>query len=847
MASQDTILQIDHLTFSYAGQSHPTLQEITIQIPKGSFFLLCGTSGGGKSTLLRCLHPSLQPNGNLQGSILWNSRPMQTLSFREQATCIGFVQQNPDTQIVTDKVWHELAFGMESLGYETAVIRRRVAEIANFFGIQHWFHKSVQELSGGQKQILNLASCMVLSPELLILDEPSSQLDPIASRTFFELLVQINRELGTTILLAEHRLEEVMPLADTMAVLEAGEVLYCGKPAYAGRVLAAQKAAMYQAMPCAVKVWSALQQETLDTMASPVTVQEGHNWLLQYVTTHPISTVPPCASIMPQTEVVLSAEEVWFRYEKDTNDIVKSLTLQIRKGEWVAILGGNGTGKTTALKLLAGLYKPYRGAVRVEAKQKIALLAQNPQTLFVRSTVRADLMAVCHGTETDLVAKVEAIAAQCQISHVLDQHPYDLSGGEQQRAALAKLLLCEPKILLLDEPTKGCDVALQHGLADILQTLQQTGVTIVMVSHDIEFCAQYAQRCMLFFDGAVIAEDATRAFFAGNQFYTTAAHRMAQQILPDAVLAEDIIQAFCTEQAKTNKDITAYIETKDNTVVETETKRVENKNGTTKDSEIECTKTEYTKTEYTKVNEQPSIKEIEKSTKSNSALHTIVVLLTLLLIAGTLCLGIQLQGTRHYYVMALLILVECMLPAMILFEGRKPLAREIVIIAVLCAIAIVGRAAFFMLPQVKPVMAVVILSGAALGSEVGMLVGAITMLVSNLLFAQGPWTPWQMFAMGLVGALAGVVFRNAYTRTRLTLSIFGLYSAIFLYGVIMNFSSALLYQAEWNTKILLAYLISGFPMDCVHGFATVLFLWIAANPVLEKLERLKMKYGCFSK
>jgi energy-coupling factor transporter ATP-binding protein EcfA2/uncharacterized membrane protein len=815
-------LSIAGLTFQYAGTAKTVLSDVSLHIPKGAFYLLCGTSGCGKSTLLRCVAPSMTPHGRLCGDLTWNGTAIHQMDSRTQTQCIGYVQQDPDYQIVTDKVWHELAFGLESMGYASDVIRRRVAEMASFFGIQHWFHKSVQELSGGQKQLLNLASVMVLQPDILILDEPTSQLDPIAAGEFLNMLVQLNRELGVTILLAEHRLEEAMPLATHIAVLDNGHVIYEGAPAEVGRVLYDKKHPMYMAMPCAVQVWNALSMDYSELC--PVTVTEGKQWLSEYVCTHtPIQCNRTDTEFISDAPVVLSAQEVWFRYEKNGADIVKSLSLQIRKGEFTAILGGNGTGKTTALKLLAGLYTPYRG--KLIRNGSIALLPQNPQTLFVKNTVAEDLLEVLDRrtiTEFDAFKQIITVAERCRIAHLLNKHPYDLSGGEQERAALAKILLLNPDILLLDEPTKGCDGAFKQVLADILQDLQQSGITILMVSHDIEFCAKYAERCMMFFDGNIIAEDTANAFFSGNYFYTTAANRMAKHILPQAVLTEDIITAF-----RKDYDIGNYID------------RKEESSYTEVQQEKEIQAEEQAKT-------NAIVSNMERYTDRHTGNTLITALCLLVLVPVTVWLGYNMGGARQYYVTAILVLLECMIPCAALFEWRKPLARELVIISVLCAIAIAGRAVFFMFPQIKPVLAVVILSGVALGCETGALVGAITMLVSNLLFAQGPWTPWQMFAMGLVGGLAGLLFCNKpWKKNRPVLCIFGGISAVVLYGVIMNVSTAVLYNAEPNAAIILAYLISGFPMDCMHGIATALFLWLLSKPILEKLDRIQRKYGCF--
>ena len=528
------VFTINHLNFAYPEQEKNAISDLTLSVRPGEFLVLCGPSGCGKSTLLRQLKTVLAPHGRRSGEILFDGRNLDSLDQREQAETIGFVQQSPENQIATDKVWHELAFGLESLGCDTPTIRRRVAEMASFFGIQTWFYKPVTELSGGQKQLLNLASVMVLQPKVLILDEPTSQLDPIAASDFLATLGKINRELGTTIILTEHRLEEAFGFASRVAVMDGGKLLCTDTPAEVGAELKSSGNAMFLAMPAAMRIWSA----TDSTVTCPVSVCDGRNWLLDYVKTHELRPVPEEKKNTPNGETVVSARELWFKYDKDLPDVVKGLSLELHKGEFLALLGGNGTGKTTTLKLLASLKKAYRGELNITGT--VGMLPQNPQTLFVKATVREDLLEILPKSErkTERLAQVVSL---CKLTELLDRHPYDLSGGEQQRAALAKILLLNPDVLLLDEPTKGLDAEFKQVFGQILRTLQASGVAILMVSHDIEFCAKYADRCALFFDGNIVTESTPKTFFSGNSFYTTAANRIARDVLPDAVTPEDVI------------------------------------------------------------------------------------------------------------------------------------------------------------------------------------------------------------------------------------------------------------------------------------------------------------------
>ena len=284
-----SLLKTEHLSFAYPEQEKQALRDVTLTLCRGDFVVLCGPSGCGKTTLLRQFKTSMAPHGRRSGDILFDGQPLDELDQMAQTTRIGYVQQNPENQVVTDKVWHELAFGLESLGFDTPTIRRRVAEMASFFGIQEWYYKNVTELSGGQKQLLNLASIMVMQPELLILDEPTSQLDPIAAGEFLATVGKINRELGTTILLTEHRLEEAFPLASRVVVMDGGSVIAEGTPQQVGLELRDRGHAMFLAMPTAMRVWAAVESDA----ECPVTVREGRDWLTEYANAHPLEALSP--------------------------------------------------------------------------------------------------------------------------------------------------------------------------------------------------------------------------------------------------------------------------------------------------------------------------------------------------------------------------------------------------------------------------------------------------------------------------------------------------------------------------------------------------------------------------
>lgn len=574
-------IEVKNFSFQYPKESHAALYQVSMEVEEGSFVVLCGKSGCGKSTLLRQFKSVLASHGEKKGEILYGGQNLEDVDLRTQSAEIGYVLQNPDNQIVTDKVWHELAFGLESLGYDTPTIRLRVAEMASYFGIHSWFLKNVSELSGGQKQLLNLASVMAMHPKLLILDEPTSQLDPIAASDFLETVRKINRDIGTTVILTEHRLEDVIPWADKVYVMDKGRMIADGTPNEIGEQLRTMGHDMFLSMPAPMQIYAG----TNSSLRCPLTVSQGRRWLSEELETKSIKikkernqeeTAKKKNSIFgklaglkkePEKEIPeIRIKDVWFRYERDLPDVVKGLSLDIKKGEIFAVVGGNGTGKSTAMSLIARIRFPYRGKIYLEGKEIgkysddelyhgfLGVMPQNPQSLFVKKTVREDLYEVIDGKrerkseaypiEMKKKDAVEGIVSLTRLEGLLDRHPYDLSGGEQQRLALAKVLLLRPKILLMDEPTKGIDNHYKKELGEILRKLSEHGVTILMISHDVEFCAQYADRTGLFFQGNVVTSEESKKFFAGNNFYTTAANRMARNYFPNAVTVEDVVKAI---------------------------------------------------------------------------------------------------------------------------------------------------------------------------------------------------------------------------------------------------------------------------------------------------------------
>ena len=568
-------IQIRNLTFTYPLADHPALKQVNLTVSQSEFIVVCGKSGCGKSTLLRQLKKNLTPFGDREGEVLYRGTEVSELPDRLSTTDIGFVQQNPDNQLVTDKVWHELAFGLESLGLSNSAIRRRVAEMASFFDMQSWFRKGVAELSGGQKQLLNLASVMVMQPKVLILDEPTSQLDPIAAEEFLKTVYKINRDLGTTVIISEHRLENLIPMADRVIVMDQGRIIANDDPWNIGDFLAGESAEerhpMFYGMPSVMKIYSGcggskmkrgLKETAEGRHLAPLTIRDGRLWLEAVLgdpeeftakSPSPAASEPLGADIL--RDPIITIKDLWHQYDRHSGEVLRGLNLEVREGELFCLMGGNGAGKSTTLKAVAGIIKPQRGTIHVDGLKVckentgklmgkvMAMVPQNPQALFTEITVEEELAEALYDRKLaaeEVAKRVDAMLDTMEITHLRKSHPYDLSGGEQQRLALGKILLLEPKILLLDEPTKGLDPFFKITLAGIFRKLRDQGVTLFMVSHDVEFCAEYGDRCAMFFDGDVVSSGEAKAFFAGNSFYTTTANRIVRQWNDQLVTWEEV-------------------------------------------------------------------------------------------------------------------------------------------------------------------------------------------------------------------------------------------------------------------------------------------------------------------
>ena len=861
---------VKNLSFSYPEGEKKVLDGISFTVKSGELVTLCGLSGSGKSTLLRHLKPALTPNGERSGEMFIGGRDISSLSLREQSAEIGFVMQSPDNQIVTDRVWHELSFGLENLGVKKDEIRRRTAETAAFFGIQHLYGESVSHLSGGQKQLLNLASVMVMQPGLLILDEPTSQLDPIAAADFLAFVTKINRELGTAVIITEHRLEDILPASDRVLVIENGRIISDDIPANTGKNLKKAHSGCFFSMPAPMRIWDAAGS---GEEACPVTLSQGREWLRSFSEKNTL--YPLYDEEIPEAgESAVSLKNIWFRYEKNSADVIKDLSLEVKRGECLAVMGGNGTGKSTLISLINGTNKPYSGKV-ISNNELCLTMPQNPEVLLDGKTLLECLEETAKASSVSAEERdkrLKEVIRLCGLSGLLSRHPFDLSGGEKQKAALAKLLLRKPSILLLDEPTKGLDAKFKEQLGGMIRRLVQNGAAVVMISHDMEFCAKFSHRCLLMFNGETVAGGTPREFFGSNSFYVTAPARMSKGMIDGAVTAEDVI--FCCTGKRQEPPEPDDFEFDDKIIIPQPNKKPKIPLYKKLFASIGALLLLFGILEN--LNVLPFINPGElplwanalfiivptvllmvaagAKTKPSASLsferrkagkRTVAALLIiLLLIPLTIAFGIIFLQDQKYLFISLLIIIEAMVPFLLIFEGRKPQARELVLIAVLCALAAASRTAFAAFPQIKPVLALVIICGAAFGGETGFVIGAASMLVSNIYFGQGAWTPWQMFAAGMTGFLSGLIFGNGIIRTdKAAFSIYGFLVTVLLYGSIMNFSSLIMSRTPVNAETVLFFMAQGLPFDIIHAFSTAAFLFFFANPMLEKLGRIKTKYG----
>lgn len=599
----DNIIQIRDLTFAYAAGDEPVLSDINIDIGSGEFVIIMGSSGSGKTTLLKMLKRNMIPAGRYSGRVYIYGKEADKLTDRENAAGIGYVSQDPDNQIVTDKVWHELAFGLENLGMDNVTIRKKVAEMSEYFGITGWYDREVSKLSGGQKQILNLASVMVMQPGILLLDEPTANLDPLAAIRFLDVVKRINQELGVTVVMVEHNLEHIYADADRIIAIDKGRVAANSSPKKAAADIIAAGSFLIEGLPVASRLYSGYNKKNGNSVVSynnvnidsnnkdnhilsdeiPLTVKEGRRWYVNYKKVYGkditkdkdkinnfagksiINDKVIKKDVLEEDNItgnknkkrigfikknnlenkssrkntdnientVCQLKNVSYSYNKKLPYIIDSVDVSFKEGKITAILGGNGAGKSTMLKLIAGIIEPVRG--KIISNKRIIMLPQNPKAVFTEVSVEEELAEVLmdkgNGIYNNMPMEdkreiVEQIIEEFGLNDIRKNNPYDISGGQQEKLAIAKVLLLKPEVLLLDEPTNGLDPYFKKTLGKLLKKINAGGVTIIIVSHDLEFVDSFCDDVIMLFDRKVAAQDSTHKFLRDNMFYTTNYYRI---------------------------------------------------------------------------------------------------------------------------------------------------------------------------------------------------------------------------------------------------------------------------------------------------------------------------------
>lgn len=599
----DNIIQIRDLTFAYAAGDEPVLSDINIDISSGEFVIIMGSSGSGKTTLLKMLKRNMIPAGRYSGRVYIYGKEADKLTDRENAAGIGYVSQDPDNQIVTDKVWHELAFGLENLGMDNVTIRKKVAEMSEYFGITGWYDKEVSKLSGGQKQILNLASVMVMQPGILLLDEPTANLDPLAAIRFLDVVKRINQELGVTVVMVEHNLEHIYADADRIIAIDKGRVAANSSPKKAAADIIAAGSFLIEGLPVASRLYSGYNKKNGNSVVSynnvnidsnnkdnhilsdeiPLTVKEGRRWYVNYKKVYGkditkdkdkinnfagksiINDKVIKKDVLEEDNItgnknkkrigfikknnlenkssrkntdnientVCQLKNVSYSYNKKLPYIIDGVDVSFKEGQITAILGGNGAGKSTMLKLIAGIIEPVRG--KIISNKRIIMLPQDPKAVFTEVSVEEELAGVLmdkgNGIYNNMPMEdkreiVEQIIEEFGLNDIRKNNPYDISGGQQEKLAIAKVLLLKPEVLLLDEPTNGLDPYFKKTLGKLLKKINADGVTIIIVSHDLEFVDSFCDDVIMLFDKKVAAKDSTHKFLRDNMFYTTNYYRI---------------------------------------------------------------------------------------------------------------------------------------------------------------------------------------------------------------------------------------------------------------------------------------------------------------------------------
>jgi energy-coupling factor transporter ATP-binding protein EcfA2 len=540
-------ITFDHVTFAYPESSAPALRDVSLQVEAGQFMLVVGPSGSGKSTLLRCIN-GLAPHfsgGTLAGRVLVDGRDTREHPPRDLASVVGFVFQDPEAQFVTERVEDELAFALENAGVPQLTMRKRVEEVLDALGIASLRNRAVSSLSGGEQQRVAIAAALALQPKILVLDEPTSQLDPQSAEDVLSALVRLNADLGLTIVLAEHRLERVLQYADRVVFLpEAGATPLAGDPREVMEAVALT--------PPLVTLGKALGWRPL-----PLTIKEGRRFAGALSLEHGVcrDDLPPSGRPAVQASdprpPVLNARDVWLAY--DGAEVLRGVSLAVGGGELIALMGRNGSGKTTLLRTIVGLARPQRGQVMVNGAsvlgqstadicRQVGYVPQNPAALLFADAVRDELLITLrnHGLdETTAPVEPGELLETLGLSDVATLYPRDLSTGQRQRTALASVLVTRPQVLLLDEPTRGLDYAAKATLTGILKRWQAQGTAIVMVTHDVELVATCADRVALMAEGEIVVDGPVRQVLSESAIFSSQINKLFGA--PSLLTVDDVL------------------------------------------------------------------------------------------------------------------------------------------------------------------------------------------------------------------------------------------------------------------------------------------------------------------
>jgi energy-coupling factor transport system ATP-binding protein len=522
-ARANAFAALRNVSYWYPGSNQPVLRDVDWTIGRGEFVVLSGPSGSGKSTLLRCLN-GLVPHfsgGKFGGEVLVDGYDTRATGPRDLAGTVGFVFQDPEAQAVAAVVEDDIAFGLEQAAVSRPLMRKRVEEALDLLGIAHLRRREIATLSGGERQRVALASAMVMQPGMLVLDEPTSQLDPWAAEEVFTALHRFNEDLGITIALAEHRLDRVAGHADRIRVLRGDGMSIEATPAEALRLIPPED------LPPIARLALALEWPEI-----PLTIKAARRFVPV------LAPEPPAPAVVPSGAPIAELEQV--TVERGHAVVLRDVSLAIRSGELVAIMGRNGSGKTTLLRSILGLTPASSGRItvaerdvaRVSAEQLagiVGYLPQDPAKLLFAATVREELaFTLRHRPKTlDWPARsAEELLRRLDLRHVGDRHPRDISVGERERTALAAVLIAAPRLLLLDEPTRGMDGKRKEALASILREERANGAAIVMATHDVELVAELATRVVLIADGEVIVDGSPQEVLAGSLAFSTQINKL---------------------------------------------------------------------------------------------------------------------------------------------------------------------------------------------------------------------------------------------------------------------------------------------------------------------------------